>query len=92
DRWEIQAAQKKLNERNHKKLSLEQGITIFQPETVTIEYNVEIGRDTIIFPSTYIAAGTRIGKNCQIGPFVYLKGVTIPDNSVIIFEKRVREA
>ena len=53
---------------------------------------VEIGRDTIIFPSTYIAAGTRIGKNCQIGPFVYLKGVTIPDNSVIIFEKRVKEA
>jgi bifunctional UDP-N-acetylglucosamine pyrophosphorylase/glucosamine-1-phosphate N-acetyltransferase len=92
DRWEIQDAQKKLNERNQKKLSLEQGITIFQPETVTIEYNVEIGRDTIIFPSTYIAAGTRIGKNCQIGPFVYLKGVTIPDNSVIVFEKRVREA
>lgn len=92
DRWEIQAAQKKLNEKNQKKLSLEQGITIFQPETVTIEYNVEIGMDTIIFPSTYIAAGTRIGKNCQIGPFVYLKGVTIPDNSVIVFEKRVREA
>lgn len=91
DRWEIQAAQKKLNEKNQKKLSLEQGITILQPETVTIEYNVEIGRDTIIFPSTYIAAGTRIGKNCQVGPFVYLKGVTIPDNSVIVFEKRVRE-
>lgn len=90
NRWEIQEAQKRLNERNLKKLALEQGVTIFQPDTVTIEYQVDIGRDTIIYPSTYIAAGTRIGKNCHIGPFVYLKEVTIPDSSTIAFEKRIR--
>jgi bifunctional UDP-N-acetylglucosamine pyrophosphorylase/glucosamine-1-phosphate N-acetyltransferase len=69
-------------------LALEAGVTILQPESVTIEYNVEIGKDTVIYPSTYIAANTRIGRNCQIGPFVYLRGVNIKDNEIIRFERR----
>jgi bifunctional UDP-N-acetylglucosamine pyrophosphorylase/glucosamine-1-phosphate N-acetyltransferase len=88
NRWEIQEAQNRLNERNQKKMALEHGVTIFQPDSVTIEYQVDIGRDTVIYPSTYLAAGTRIGRNCQIGPFVYLKDVSIPDNSTVAFEKR----
>jgi bifunctional UDP-N-acetylglucosamine pyrophosphorylase/glucosamine-1-phosphate N-acetyltransferase len=88
NRWELQEAQKKFNEFRLKQLALEAGVTILQPESVTIEYNVEIGKDTVIFPSTYIAAGTRIGRNCQIGPFVYLKGVNIKDNEIVRFERR----
>jgi bifunctional UDP-N-acetylglucosamine pyrophosphorylase/glucosamine-1-phosphate N-acetyltransferase len=88
NRWELQEAQKKFNESRMKQLALEAGVTILQPDSVTIEYNVEIARDTVIYPSTYIAAGTCIGKNCQIGPFVYLKGVEIKDNEIIRFEKR----
>jgi bifunctional UDP-N-acetylglucosamine pyrophosphorylase/glucosamine-1-phosphate N-acetyltransferase len=88
NRWELQEAQKKFNESHMKQLALDTGITILQPESVTIEYDVEIGKDTVIYPSTYIAAGTRIGKNCQIGPFVYLKGVNIKDNEIIRFERR----
>jgi bifunctional UDP-N-acetylglucosamine pyrophosphorylase/glucosamine-1-phosphate N-acetyltransferase len=88
NRWELQEAQKKFNESHMKQLALDAGVTILQPESVTIEYNVEIGKDTVIYPSTYIAAGTRIGRNCQIGPFVYLKGVEIKDNEVIRFERR----
>jgi bifunctional UDP-N-acetylglucosamine pyrophosphorylase/glucosamine-1-phosphate N-acetyltransferase len=88
NRWELQEAQEKFNESRMKQLALDAGVTILQPGSVTIEYNVEIGKDTVIFPSTYIAAGTRIGKNCQIGPFVYLKGVEIKDNEIIRFESR----
>jgi bifunctional UDP-N-acetylglucosamine pyrophosphorylase/glucosamine-1-phosphate N-acetyltransferase len=51
----------------------------------------QIGRDTIIFPSTYIAAGTVIGEDCRIGPFAYLKGVTVPDNETVQYEERVIE-
>jgi bifunctional UDP-N-acetylglucosamine pyrophosphorylase/glucosamine-1-phosphate N-acetyltransferase len=86
NRWELQEAQKKFNEQRMKQLALDIGVTILQPESVTIEYGVEIGRDTVIYPSTYIASGTRIGKNCQIGPFVFLKGVEIGDNEIIRFE------
>jgi len=87
-RWELQEAQKKFNESRMKQLALDAGVTILQPGSVTIEDDVEIGKDTVIYPSTYIAAGTRIGRNCQIGPFVYLKRVEIKDNETIRYEKR----
>lgn len=88
NRWELQEAQKRFNESILKQLAFEKGVTILQPETVTIEYGVEIGKDTIIYPSTYVASGTRIGSNCHIGPFVYLKGVEIKDNDTVRYEKR----
>lgn len=88
NRWELAEAQEKFNAARLQNLALETGVTILQPSTVTIEYDVEIGKDTIIYPSTYIAAGTRIGAHCQIGPFTYLKGVTIPDHQTVRFEKR----
>jgi len=69
DRRDLQEAQQKFNLRIQRRLMLESGVTILQPETVTIENDVEIGRDTVIYPCTYIGAGTRIGKNCAIGPF-----------------------
>ena len=63
---------------------LESGVTILQPETVTIEHDVEIGRDTVIYPCTYLAAGTRIGKNCAIGPFAYLKNARVGDGEKLV--------
>jgi len=88
DRRDLQAAQKKINDRTQLRLMLEGGVTILQTETVTIEHDVEIGRDTVIFPCTYLAAGTRIGKNCSIGPFVYLKNARIGDGETVRFAKR----
>jgi bifunctional UDP-N-acetylglucosamine pyrophosphorylase/glucosamine-1-phosphate N-acetyltransferase len=88
NRWELQEAQQKFNEARQKQLALETGVTILQPETVTIECDVEIGKDTVIYPNTYIAAGTRIGSDCEIGPFTYLKGVTIGDKKTVRYEKR----
>jgi len=88
NRWELQEAQNKFNEAHLKQLALEKGVTVLQPDSVTIEYGVEIGRDTVIYPSTYIAAGTVIGKNCRIGPFVYLQDTRIGDNETVCYERR----
>jgi bifunctional UDP-N-acetylglucosamine pyrophosphorylase/glucosamine-1-phosphate N-acetyltransferase len=88
DRRDLQAAHDKFNHRNQQRLMLACGVTILQPETVTIEPDVEIGLDTVIFPCTYLAAGTRIGKKCTIGPFVYLKNARIKNGEKIVFEKR----
>ncbi len=88
DRADLQEAQKKFNSRNQRRLMLEGGVTILQPETVTIEHNVEIGRDTVIYPCTYLAAGTVIGKNCTIGPFAYLKNIRIADGEKWDFIKK----
>lgn len=88
DRCDLQAAQKKFNERTQQRLMLEGGVTILQPETVTIEHDVEVGRDTVIYPCTYLAAGTRIGKNCSIGPFAYLKNARVGDGETVSFAKK----
>ena len=88
DRADLQAAQKKFNGLIQRRLMLEGGVSILQPETVTIEHDVQIGRDTVIYPCTYLAAGTRIGKNCTIGPFAYLNNARIGDGEKVRFEKR----
>jgi bifunctional UDP-N-acetylglucosamine pyrophosphorylase/glucosamine-1-phosphate N-acetyltransferase len=88
DRRDLQEAQKKFNFLIQQRLMLESGVTVLQPETVTIEHGVEIGRDTVIFPCTYLAAGTRIGKNCTIGPFAYLKNVRVNDGETLEFIKK----
>jgi len=88
DRWELQQAHNKFNHQIQQRLIMENGVTILQPETVTIEHDVEIGLDTVIYPCTYLAAGARIGTNCVIGPFVYLKNVHVNDGEKVIFEKR----
>ncbi len=88
DRRDLQEAQEKFNLRNQLRLMREAGVTILQPESVTIEHDVEIGRDTVIYPGTYLAAGTRIGRNCVIGPFVFLKNVRVGDGERLEFVKR----
>ena len=91
NRWELQEALKKFNEKNQKKLAYEKGVTILQPETTIIEYDVEIGQDTVIYPFSYIASGTVIGKNCQIGPLAYLKNASIKDDVTFSFGKIAAE-
>ena len=91
NRWELQEAFKKFNEKNQKELAYQKGVTILQPESTIIEYGVEIGQDTVIYPFSYIASGTVIGKNCQIGPLAYLKNASIKDHETISFSKIAKE-
>ncbi len=52
------------------------GVTVLDPDTVYIEADVSIGRDTIIYPCTAIHAGVTVGQGCEIGPFAHLRGGT----------------
>jgi bifunctional UDP-N-acetylglucosamine pyrophosphorylase/glucosamine-1-phosphate N-acetyltransferase len=88
DRRDLQEAQRKFNSRAQQRLMLEGGVTILQPETVTIEHGVEVGRDTVIYPCTYLGAGTVVGRNCIIGPFAFLKNVRVNDGEKQEFVKK----
>jgi len=67
---------KRINERH-----MLNGVTIIDPENTYIDYDVEIGQDTEIYPSTYIHGKTVIGSHCKIGPFAYIRpGSKIGDN------------
>ncbi len=47
---------------------MDSGVTIIDPNTTFIDYDVQIGQDTIIYPNTYIEGNTVIGEDCAIGP------------------------
>jgi bifunctional UDP-N-acetylglucosamine pyrophosphorylase/glucosamine-1-phosphate N-acetyltransferase len=44
------------------------GVSFPLPETVAIDYAVEIGQDTVVEPGTVLRGSTRIGSGCTIGP------------------------
>ncbi len=62
---------------------LKNGVTIVDPATVWIEPSVQIGRDTIIQPNSFLRGSTKIGEDCIIGPHVVLENVTIPSSEIV---------
>ena len=62
----------------------EKGVFIADPQSTFIDYNVEIKKNTKIFPFTVIESDVEIGENCSIGPFCHLRpGTVIEDNTCI---------
>ena len=65
DRVQLARAQK-LMQRRINEMHMREGVTLVDPDTIYIEAGEEIGSDTVIYPSNYLASGTRIGKNCTL--------------------------
>lgn len=59
------------------------GITVLDPASCYVDEEVEIGRDTILFPGTMIIGKTRIGANCRIGPSAQIISAVIEDDAVV---------
>ncbi len=71
DRFELAAAVDALRLRKIKALAVS-GVTILGPATTWIDLDVQIGMDTILYPSVIIEGKSVIGKGCQIYPFVHI--------------------
>lgn len=69
---------KRINEQH-----MRQGVTIIDPNTTYIGADVQIGRDTIIYPNTMLSGRVTIGEDCQIGPNTEIENATIGDETVI---------
>ena len=65
-RVELAAVDRIFRERKVNELMLA-GVTIEKPETVTVDLDVRVGRDTIIEPFAQILGATEIGEDCRIG-------------------------
>lgn len=81
-RIQLAEAHQCLQERYHQHL-MRNGVTLYQPDTISIEKSVSIEPDTVIFPHTHIVGSTRIGDNCVIQPFTYIQNSFIGKNVVI---------
>ncbi|MBO8161266.1 MAG: bifunctional UDP-N-acetylglucosamine diphosphorylase/glucosamine-1-phosphate N-acetyltransferase GlmU [Thermosipho sp. (in: Bacteria)] len=79
DKVQLAKLEKEMRKRINEKLMLE-GVRIIDPEVVYIEPNVKIGKDTIIYPFTFIEGETEIGEDCEIGPMTRIKDSKIGNN------------
>jgi len=59
------------------------GVTMIDPASVYIDFDIEIGADTIIHPNTHIRGKTKIGSDCEIGPNSIIENATIGDRCKI---------
>ncbi|NYB74926.1 bifunctional UDP-N-acetylglucosamine diphosphorylase/glucosamine-1-phosphate N-acetyltransferase GlmU [Sedimentibacter hydroxybenzoicus DSM 7310] len=67
DRVQLAEVTKLMQQRINDKHMLS-GVTIIDPENTYIDDSVIIGRDTIVYPGTYLQEGTVVGCCCTIGP------------------------
>jgi len=65
DREQLAFAQKAMQQRIIRK-HMKQGVTFIDPANVMVDYDVTIGRDTVIYPGTFLEGNTSIGEGCTI--------------------------
>lgn len=71
---------------------MDAGVTFEDPDTVYIDEEVTIGRDTIIGPNTQLKGKTNIGERCRIDGSVYIIDSKIGDDAHIRFSVVLTES
>ena len=74
---------------------MESGVTLMDPESTYVGFDVAIGADTILYPNVVIEGRSSIGSNCIIYPGVRITDATLEDdvvvnNDCVVCESRVR--
>lgn len=63
---------------------MDHGVTLVDPESTYIDFDVEIGPGTRILPFTVIQGQVKIGEACSIGPFTYIRDGSVLDGEASI--------
>ncbi len=58
---------------------MESGVIMIDPNTVYIDADVQIGRDTVVWPGAILEGGTVVGEDCVIGQNCHLVNAVIAD-------------
>lgn len=82
NRLELAEADRILRARKTRQLMID-GVTIRQPETVSIDVHVEIGQDTVVGAFAQIKGKTKIGSDCTIGAGAVIADSEIADGVVV---------
>ena len=77
-RIHLAQAEKILRRRKNLEL-MESGVTLMDPESTFIDMDVSVGRDTVIYPFTWLEGKTNVGGGCNLGPSSRFTDVKIGD-------------
>ena len=83
NRVHLAEAETILRRRLNEKWMLE-GVSMPDPGRVYIEQDVTIGRDTVLYPDTFLKGKTTIGQGCQIGPNTIIQDCRVGDHCTIL--------
>jgi bifunctional UDP-N-acetylglucosamine pyrophosphorylase / glucosamine-1-phosphate N-acetyltransferase len=81
-RLHLAEAEAILRQRKNQALMLS-GVTLIDPATTYIEAGVEVGRETVIWPNTFLQGDTIIGESCIIGPNAIVRNTRMGDRSQV---------
>jgi bifunctional UDP-N-acetylglucosamine pyrophosphorylase/glucosamine-1-phosphate N-acetyltransferase len=81
-RWELAEVDAELRLDKARRLS-ESGVTIYQPESCTIDAEVQVGPDTVIEPFVQLLGKTRVGANCRIRSYTIICNSEIEDDVLV---------
>ena len=79
DRKQLALASKILRRRCCDRL-MEAGVTLEDPDSIHIDDDVEIGRDSYIEPNVHILAASKLGKSCRVATGSHISDCEIGDN------------
>jgi bifunctional UDP-N-acetylglucosamine pyrophosphorylase/glucosamine-1-phosphate N-acetyltransferase len=79
------AAVEALVRRRENEAHMASGVRLIDPDATYLDVEVSIGQDTVVHPNTFVGAGTRIGRECRIGPSSWIETSRIADRSTVWF-------
>jgi bifunctional UDP-N-acetylglucosamine pyrophosphorylase/glucosamine-1-phosphate N-acetyltransferase len=82
DRVELALARQEMNRRLCARHMLA-GVTIVDPQSTSLEPELKIGRDTIIYSNSSIGRLSEIGERCAIGPNTRLSNARLGDEVTV---------
>ncbi|PYX27649.1 MAG: UDP-N-acetylglucosamine diphosphorylase/glucosamine-1-phosphate N-acetyltransferase [Acidobacteria bacterium] len=63
---------------------MDEGVTIFYPQTCVIDSDVEVGADTVIEPFVQLRGKTKVGADCRIRSYSVINNTEIGDEVVVL--------
>ena len=75
-RAQLAASEKILRRRKNEALMAD-GVTLMDPDTTYVDADVRVGRDTVLYPGTWLEGATVIGEGCEIGPSARFQDVKV---------------
>jgi len=70
----------------HRKLQqlMADGVTILDPDSTYVTPDVQVGKDTILYPNVFLEKESSIGSGCQIYPNVRISQSVLEDNVLVL--------
>jgi bifunctional UDP-N-acetylglucosamine pyrophosphorylase/glucosamine-1-phosphate N-acetyltransferase len=90
-RYELTQAAAALRDRKARELS-DAGVTVLDARSTWIDLEVEIGPDTVIYPSVTIEGATRIGRRCVVHPSAHLVDAVIGNDVRVLTSSVVKDS